>query len=298
MTHALILDCRLIVPMPDAEVLSLHLAFHHFVASTPGKFDMMARTLPTKLQGLLDGNDQSLVEGVYEAITNFYDWSVEDDLPAAGTPVRVVGDVIEADFQIGEGGFHQLVTSHIADLTTILESYEAVGAVKAADTIRTVFARYPDSMISSDSETRYDLIERLGLHQHDEPDRELSTEYFRHAPQPWDFLAGYIRSHPVAFKEVFPVTDPDAPEDPYKIAERERRARKHADVAAFNQECQNLHETLTTSPHVCPRCSRCHVRFDCVLPEHPERKSYFVCKECGCSFDRDRCRQTIANDNN
>jgi hypothetical protein len=139
-------------------------------------------------------DDQTLIEEVHEQVTHVYFWSILDDLPPVGSHVRIAGDVAEADFLIGEGGFCTLIASdRMADLMSIPGSFEAIGARDAGQTIRKVLATIPDSILTGPPEARFELL--------DQSDFDISdaATYFRHEPQALPLLAKYIREHAASF---------------------------------------------------------------------------------------------------
>jgi hypothetical protein len=249
-----------------------------------------------RFAALLAGDDPDLVQDVYERMTGPYDWSEFDELPDVGSPFRIVGDVVEADFLIGEAGFYTLVASHLVDLDSIPDSFDAIGARDAAETIRAVFASLPNSVLSSHPDTRYDLVNEddfisgSGRYAHvsrtfDSEDGSGDDGYFDHKPEPWPLLAKYIRENAAVFARFFAETElPPRKEDPERIA-------RHKAIAEYNAEC----EQLMTRPHVCPRCSLRHSDFVCSVPTRPDAKAYFVCRECGRSFTREELSEGRAN---
>jgi len=238
-----------------------------------------------RFAALLAGDDESLVQDVYERIIDVYHWSAIDDLPDVGSPFRIVGDVVEADFQIGEAGFYTLIASHLVDLKSIPGSFDAVGAHDAAKTVRTVFASLPDSVLSSPPETRYDMVNEDDFPRFSAKDGSLYYGYFDHDPKPWPLTAKYIRANAAVFAKFFAETErPPQKEDPARIARQKA-------IAAYNAEC----EQLMTSPHVCPRCSVRHSDFQCSVPASPGSKAYFVCRKCGRSFTREELTEGQAN---
>lgn len=160
---------------------------------------------------LLAGNDESLVQDVYDRIADEYDWSMLDFLPEVNSPLRIVGDVIQANFFIGESGFYTLLISHLIDLKSVPNSFDAIGARAAAQTIRNVYATLPDSVLSSPPETRYELVNRSDFSNdhlfRSSVDGSGEAGYFDHRPEPWDFAAKYIREHAIDFADFFAATE-------------------------------------------------------------------------------------------
>ncbi len=107
----------------------------------------MTSEIPDKLTQLLTGNDENLVYGVWELINDQYEWYMEDHLPELGNPLRVIGDIQEADFHIGEVGMYYLLIGETADLTSIPGSFDAVGAFEVAELIRKTYSTVPEELI-------------------------------------------------------------------------------------------------------------------------------------------------------
>jgi len=233
---------------------------------------------------LLAKDDESLVQEVYEWIHDVYDWTDGDDLPELGSHARIVGDVAEADFLIGEAGFYSLLTApNMDEIESVPDAFDAIGGHEAAQTIRDVFATVRDPVLSSPSETRALLVDESDFSSDFVDSAENS--YFEHEPQPRPLLARYIRKHAVSFAEFFAATGPT----PEELGRREQMAAEwerqeeasRAAVAPYNSECQALLATLK----VCPRCGVTGGAFRCITPEFSN--AYFVCKECGRSFKRE-----------
>ncbi|QDT47135.1 hypothetical protein Pan258_11660 [Symmachiella dynata] len=164
----------------------------------------MTSEIPDKLMQLLAGNDENLVYGVWELINDQYAWYWEKKLPDLGSPLRVIGDIQEADFHIGEAGMYCLLTGETADLTSIPGSFDAVGAFEAAELIRKTYSTVPEELIKSDSSVRQEAIPEPDIKDPIGAGGELTFAYLlQYHDSLIALLAKYMRDNHAALVPLF-----------------------------------------------------------------------------------------------
>ncbi|MCR9202930.1 MAG: hypothetical protein NXI04_30155 [Planctomycetaceae bacterium] len=67
---------------------------------------------------------------------------------------------------------------------------------------------------------------------------------------------------------------------------RERDRVQRDETKDFNNACLKFAETVLNGGAVCPKCAKEHDHWRCVVPSRPDRRAYFVCKECGGSIEK------------
>lgn len=231
---------------------------------------------------LLTDKDDVLVSEVSESLFYEFDWSDPDALPDLDSPLRTAGDVAEADFLIGSGGFPDLVlTDRIAVFESLPRSFNEVGAESAAQALQAFVSALPRPLLECTPGLRHTLIESSNI-PGGPGDNWLG--YFTQEPEPWRLLAKYIRRHSMIFAVQFSNTEPPpaepTPPDPAV-------AQRRAVVAKYNASCEEVHRKLSAHGAACPRCDLRHKEFRCVIPSDSERQAYFICRHCGCTFQRD-----------
>lgn len=77
-------------------------------------------------------------------------------------------------------------------------------------------------------------------------------------------------------------------QDQYLEEAQERQSQRRSEIASFNQECQEFLAGLLDNNAACPKCKKHHMEWRCVIPDDPDRRAYFVCRQCGGSVQRDQ----------
>ncbi len=162
----------------------------------------MSSGVPNELTELLAKSDEEVFYGIGERFDLYLpDYDV-------GSPVRVIGDVLEADFCIGEAGMHYLLTSEHEDLTSIPGSYETIGASAAAKTIRRAFSKVPEEVIRSTPGERREAIPMPEARDPIGGGGELTLAYLlQHQESVIKSLAHYIREHHESLVSLFEVEE-------------------------------------------------------------------------------------------
>ncbi len=242
---------------------------------------MMADSYLAIMEEVLASDDSTVVYEMWDRITGVYDWHIPE-LPERGSCAHVVGDVVEADFHIGEAGFYALFTAETFDLTTIPDSYAAIGATETANLIREAFASLPASILCLPPVDRRKGIPRADTFAPTGFAGDLSLAYCGdHHDNVVRRLAQYCRDNRIHFEPLFKEIETFRAE-----AAREHALEQEAAIAVASDYLARCEAFLRALPRDfrCPRCHQSDVEFRCVKPRNPTSRAYFICQQCGRSF--------------
>ena len=167
-------------------------ASHNLSAQPPVPMDAYLK------QRLASPNDFRLSDCIFSRIMEI---PHDDDVHLrAGLPKeqRVVFDVWGSEGIIGNGGFQYLFEHRFADCMAIADSYQSIGAQRAATAFREAAAIFPNSEAPADHDRRWQRLNRLGKRAQDILDH-CTDEVLAVERQTQRLLAAYVRTHANAY---------------------------------------------------------------------------------------------------